>query len=108
MIEKEKYDAVILSVCDQPFITEKQFRELKHTYESNDFSIVVSRYKTSKGPPTLFDQEHFEALKSLTGDEGAKEIVRKNKGNVTNISFPQGDIDIDTKEDEKRFGDKLD
>ena len=104
VIEKEKFDAIIVSVCDQPFISEKQFRDLKHAYECDDFSIVVSRYSDSKGPPTLFDKQHFEALKNLTGDDGAKEVVRNNKDNVTHIDFPEGDIDIDTKEDERRFG----
>lgn len=34
---------------------------------------------------------------SLTGDEGAKKILKANKDDVAVVDFPQGNIDIDTK-----------
>ena len=42
---------------------------------------------------------------SLTGDEGAKKILKANKEDIAIIEFPQGAVDIDTQKD---YADLLD
>ena len=99
----QKYEAVIISTCDQPFISKSIFEQLINTFESKDSSIIISKYENSYGPPTLFGKSHFESLKSLTGDNGGKKIVRKHFDEVSHIDFKKGDIDIDTEEDVKNL-----
>jgi len=39
----------------------------------------------------------------LSGDEGAKKILKANRDDVATIPFHQGSIDIDTKEDYQKL-----
>ena len=102
-IVDNNYDGVILSVCDQPYISKNIFEKLISTFEKGDKSIVISEYKTASGPPTFFSSIHFKELLKLSGDNGAKVIIRKNATNVGNINFNNGDIDIDTENDVNRM-----
>ena len=95
----KNYEGVILSVCDQPYISLDIFNSLIQEYESSDCSIVVSKYSTAFGPPSLFSKKHYASLLRLEGDVGAKKMVEDQKVDVSMIDFLKGDIDIDTIED---------
>lgn len=95
----KKYEAIIISVCDQPYISEVVFKNLLAEFERGKSSIVISKYKNSSGPPTLFGKKHYDRLLKLEGDVGAKEIVKNNLVEVGIIQFQKGDIDIDTEKD---------
>lgn len=98
-IKENGYDAIILSVCDQPYISEKIFNQLISSFESRSKSIFVSKYNSESGPPTLFDIKYADALEELKNDQGAKEILRQNLDQVGYIEFKMGEIDIDTELD---------
>jgi len=51
----------------------------------------------------LFDKEYFNQLKSLDGNQGAKNIVNMNMSDVCIVKFEKGSIDIDTKEDYEKL-----
>ena len=61
--------------------------------------IVACSYAGTLGTPVLFDRDYFNQLKSLSGNQGAKNIVKLNIPDVCPIEFEKGRIDIDTKED---------
>jgi molybdenum cofactor cytidylyltransferase len=46
---------------------------------------------------------YFKELLSLEGDSGARSIIQSNINRVVSISFPKGEIDIDTEGDYKRL-----
>lgn len=94
---------IIISVCDQPFISASLFRDLFEALEQNAKHIVAAAYSDTVGTPALFTQKYFDALLALQGDEGAKKILRANPNDLITIAFPQGNIDIDTKEDYQRL-----
>jgi len=96
-------DQVILSVCDQPFITEKIFKSLIKEAEIPGKSIVASSYLGTIGTPVLFDKKHFGDLAVLKGKEGAKIILNKFKEQVASVPFEKGEIDIDTPDDYNRL-----
>lgn len=95
--------AVILSVCDQPFITAGIFEGLISEADRSGKSIVASKYGDTFGTPVLFCQKHFNDLAVLKGKEGAKTIVAKFKDQVGFVPFEKGEIDIDTPEDYNRL-----
>jgi molybdenum cofactor cytidylyltransferase len=97
---------VIITVCDQPFISSTLFQQLYQTQNGSVKHIVASAYANTIGTPALFTQSYFDALLSLLGEEGAKKILLANKDDVATIDFPQGNIDIDTQDDYKRLLDK--
>ncbi|HEX5152172.1 MAG TPA: nucleotidyltransferase family protein [Parafilimonas sp.] len=98
-------EKIILAVCDQPFVSSGLFNQLYQKQEEGVQHIVASSYADAIGTPALFTQKYFDALLSLTGNEGAKKIIKANTHDVASVDFPQGAIDIDTQKD---FDDLLD
>lgn len=96
---KVQVDGVIITLCDQPFVSTAVLNNLIATYTETGKPIVISNYGETTGPPAFFHQSLFDELKQLTGDEGARKIIIQHKEEVATILFPQGLIDIDSKED---------
>jgi molybdenum cofactor cytidylyltransferase len=55
------------------------------------------------GVPALFTRSVFEELLLLADKAGAKSIVLRSRERVASLSFPEGQIDIDTWEDLERL-----
>lgn len=99
----QEYEALIISMCDQPYISKAVFNALIEKYQIENSKIVISKYNVSSGPPTLFHKSLFPKLQNLKGDEGAKNIVKEHRNSVSTIDFKKGNIDIDTEEDLKNL-----
>jgi len=89
-------DAVLVMVCDQPFVSEKLLKELAEKYQSTQKS-VASFYDDILGIPAIIAKEYFSEIYKLTGDKGARQIINSN--NFEKVIFAKGAIDIDTTND---------
>ena len=96
---KPYIDSVIFMVCDQPHISASVLNELIATQQKTTKQIVTCNYGGTIGPPALFHKKYFRELAKLNGDIGAKNIIQQNMHDVATVLFPEGKIDIDTKED---------
>lgn len=92
-------DALIFTVCDQPMVTTTLLLELLDTRRITGKPIVACAYKDARGTPALFDRSIFPALRELAGDAGARKLISTLGDQVATIDFPEGYIDIDTKND---------
>lgn len=92
-------ESVILMVCDQPFVTAGLLNDLIKRQKASGSSIIASSYDNIMGTPALFHKKHFPELVSLTGDTGARSLLKKYAETLQTISFEKGGIDIDTIED---------
>lgn len=92
-------NAVIIMVCDQPYVTTKLLNDLMIKHQETGKPIVASSYENNQGTPALFDKTIFASLLELKGDVGAKRIMKANPDLVALVNFPLGEIDIDTEED---------
>jgi molybdenum cofactor cytidylyltransferase len=99
-------EKIIITVSDQPFVSSSLFKQLYKTQEESVQHIIACTYADTIGTPVLFTQKYFDGLLSLEGDEGAKKILLANKGDVATVDFPQGNIDIDTKDDYEKLLDR--
>jgi molybdenum cofactor cytidylyltransferase len=88
--------AVVLLVCDQPFITGKILTSLMELWSATGKSIVASSYSNTLGVPALFDRALFVELLRLEDETGAKPIILSTPGRVAELPFPEGASDIDT------------
>jgi molybdenum cofactor cytidylyltransferase len=95
--------AVVLMLCDQPFVTRDIIAGLVRMHRETNCSIVASRYGGSYGVPALFGKAHFVELTALEGAAGAKQIIQKHLPKVRLLSFPKGEIDVDTPDDFARL-----
>ena len=96
-------DAIVLLVCDQPFVNAQTIRNLINLRDQTKKTIVASRYADTMGVPALFDRSLFEELLSLGDEAGAKSIILRSPQRVAECEFPEGAVDIDTREDWEEF-----
>lgn len=100
-------DGVILTVCDQPFLSSSILNALLDAAETSGKSIVASAYQGTLGTPVFFSKQHFKDLLALKGTEGARMLLTRYETQVASVPFEKGEIDIDTKEDyQKLISDK--
>jgi len=96
-------EAILLLVCDQPFVDSQLIKGLIALGENTKKPIVASSYAETVGVPALFDRSCFVELLSLGNEHGAKSIIQRDSNRVATFPFPQGAIDIDTEEDWERI-----
>lgn len=96
-------DGAILMVCDQPYVTTALLNELLTAQHTSQKHIVACEYRNTIGTPALFHHSYFPILQNLQGDTGAKKVLLQHENDVHKISFPEGDIDIDTRNDYEKL-----
>lgn len=99
LADREELRAVILLVCDQPFVNENLLREIIEEFEQRDSLIVACEYQNTLGVPALFSAKLFPELLALDSRKGAKQLIKKYQTQTAIVSFPKGAIDIDTPTD---------
>jgi len=106
VIDRERdVDAIVLLVCDQPFVDAHVIKELITLRKKTGKPIVASSYGETLGVPALFGHCYFHELLAINDTSGAKSVILRNRERVTEVIFPEGKIDIDTAEDYKRLTD---
>jgi molybdenum cofactor cytidylyltransferase len=86
----EVADGAIVMTCDQPAVTAQHLRALIASGE-----VTASSYAGRRGVPAYFPTELFPALRSLTGDSGAREILR----HAAAVELENGELDVDSGEE---------
>jgi CTP:molybdopterin cytidylyltransferase MocA len=98
-VEQFKVDGAMLMVCDQPAMTAEHLRVLAATGR-----ITASEYAGRRGVPAYFPASTFTELADLTGDAGARELLRAAEA----VPLAGGELDVDTpealEEARRRFG----
>jgi molybdenum cofactor cytidylyltransferase len=89
-------DAAIVLLCDQPAVSPALLQTLVATQRNTGKSIVACRWDDTAGPPALFLRERFPALLTLSGDAGARSILRNAGDGAALVDFPDGALDVDT------------
>ncbi len=91
--------AVMITLCDQPDIASKQIDVFLSEFQRSGSDIVASQYGNVVGVPALFSSVMFRALSELSGDKGARYLIRDHYGIVAKINIPGAAFDIDTPEE---------
>ena len=85
------YDAVLICVCDQPYLRAGHLDRLIAAHRVSG-RTAASRYGGSLGVPAVFGHEAFPYLTSLRGDSGARNVIGSN---AVAINWPEGAFDLD-------------
>ena len=96
-------EAVIIMVCDQPAIDATHLRKLTSAFKETGSPIVASSYSRTLGVPALFSRSFFSNVLMLKDEQGAKKIIEQFPDQVHKVEFPQGSIDLDTREDYDKY-----
>jgi xanthine dehydrogenase accessory factor len=82
-------ETLILTIPDE--ISADVLRRLLDAYRSTRAPVVASRYPEGPGVPALFHAELFPALRELSGDIGARELIRHLDREVVTVPFALGE-----------------
>ena len=91
--------AAVLLLCDQPHVTSDVICNLIAAQHTTGKPIVASAYGEGFGVPALFSRTLFTELAQLAGSSGAKEIIKRHASETHFLSFPDGEVDVDTPDD---------
>ena len=98
-------DAVLISACDMPGVTSEHVAAMLSTFRKED-SRVASAYDSPSGArilgiPALFPGQDWSALRALSGDRGARDLLASPDTHV--VALPGGGFDLDTPSDVERW-----
>lgn len=96
-------DAVIIAVCDQPYLSTAVLSGLGRAYRGSSATIVASGYAGTAGVPALFDRSVFAELHALGDRDGARRLIELDPERVRIVPFPLGAVDLDTPEAYERY-----
>lgn len=91
----------IVLPCDQPRLTAAVPAALIERFRCGDAQAVACAYGGTVGVPVLFAPALFDRLSALTGDTGAKRVLR-GCAPLEVVDFPGGELDVDTDTDLRR------
>lgn len=93
--------AAVFLLADQPGVTPELLTALIQRHRETLAPVVAPRHAGQRGNPVLFDRTTFAAIAALTGDTGARAIIRQHQHRVAYVDWPTDDVlkDIDTPAD---------
>lgn len=92
-------DGFLISLIDQPLVSASHYSAMRVRFEKGKNQIIASESDSGwVGVPVLFDAYYSAQLQSLSGEEGAKVILKKNRANTIAINARDTLIDMDTQE----------
>ena len=102
------YDGVLVCLCDQWLLTTADVSSLVDQWYQEPEKIVASHYfepklqQTISGAPAIFPRTLFPQLVELN-EQGARNLIKKNKNMLINLNIKNAAFDIDTPEDYEYF-----
>ncbi len=93
-------DAIVVVLADQPGIDPGTIDRLIAVRRDHGATIAMAEYGTERSHPILFGNELFEELRGISGDKGARELIRHHHDDI--VVVPGGSsvvpLDVDTEE----------
>lgn len=99
-------DAAIIVLGDMPSVSSMLIDKMIAAYGSKKHNaICVATSRGRRGNPVLFDRSFFPELQMISGDIGAREIIRMHRPLVCEVDVDDDGplIDLDTPEELERF-----
>jgi molybdenum cofactor cytidylyltransferase len=96
-------DAAVFILCDQPHVNAETVSGLVAAHRVTGRPVVASAYGGGFGVPALFGRELFGELSQLEGAAGAKRVIEMHAPEAHFLSFPRGEVDLDTPDDLARL-----
>ena len=99
--QNDDWQAALIMLGDMPYIQQSTFKAILNAYQAGSESIVVPVINDIQGHPVLFDQCYFAELGKLSGDQGARPVIKAHSERVVHgeVDDPGILIDVDLPED---------
>ncbi len=98
---RELFPSVMILLGDQPLIDANLIDHLAYRFQSSQKGICLPACQGRRGHPVIFSRRFYNAIMSVEGDIGAREILLKNPDSIlaVDISNSQIFLDVDTPAD---------
>jgi molybdenum cofactor cytidylyltransferase len=101
--ESKAIQAVVVMLCDQPFVETELIEKLIKVFWEKNPLIVACEYSGTYGVPVLFSHLLFDEILQFPLKEGAKLLIEKYKDFAQIIPAPEASVDIDTPQDYQKL-----
>ena len=81
----EKTQAFFICLGDMPFVSKDVYNKLIKSKKNE--KIIAPIFESRRGHPVLFDISMKNEIMLISGDVGAKEILKKNKDKIFNLEI---------------------
>ena len=98
----ESWEGAMVLLADMPFIRDATYAQLRRAFENGlrdgQSPIVVPMFEGKPGHPVTFARRWFPEIMALTGDAGARRVVRGHAEHVSETVVNDSGVlqDIDT------------
>ena len=75
-------------LADQPGVSTELLSALVQRHRETLAPVVAPRYEGQRGNPVLFDRRTFAEFSTLTGDVGARSIIRRHEDAIAWVDWP--------------------
>lgn len=98
--KEQGFDAMLLTLADQVALSAEDYRQLILMWHKTG-KEVAAHYLDDLGVPAIFNASTLPQFTHLSGDRGAKSILKQQaqQGALVAITLPRAAIDIDTQAD---------
>ena len=93
-------DALVVLLGDQPLVSASAIDRLIARRRAHGDAVVMTGYGETRSHPILFGRELFPELLTASGDQGARQIVRRHRDAVAVVESGEASppADVDTEE----------
>lgn len=104
------FDAVMILLGDFPYLDARIIDLVLDAFRNADKGICLPVQEGQWGHPVCISSRYFDALMQVEGDQGAREIIRKNWSDVYQFPIQENGsfLDIDSKQDLERLPERFD
>lgn len=91
--------AALLLLSDQPAVGERSLRRLVRAWRRRPGKAVAGAYGGILGVPAILPRALWREARRLTGDAGARRLLRSERAATVAVAMPEAAWDVDTRED---------
>ncbi len=88
-------DGCLVCLGDMPLVSAPLLDRLIDAYSPGERSIIVPTCSGRRGNPVLWDRFYFPEILALTGDEGARQVLKRHQDHVKFIETNEEAVLID-------------
>jgi len=91
----DEVDGALICLGDMPLVTDKHLNTLIEAFSG---TVCAPTYQGRRGNPVLWGRKYFAELLELTGDKGARDLLKRYNDELILVEMPDDGIliDIDT------------
>jgi molybdenum cofactor cytidylyltransferase len=109
LCEQGGLDGIMVSLADQPLVTAGTIDKLIRSFSGSQKPVCVPVFDGRRGRPVLISTGLGQEVLALEGDEGARRLLAKHRGDIEEVGVSSDEVhlDFDSPQDLERLAARL-